>query len=129
MALLTEVGSLLADNLPSFETIGLAWTSKPIADFDAEVPAALYYLSRIQSEASPYDANETVQPGDYEITVLMVCDISALETLLAEVNSAMVGFQPTGSFEAFEHVSGDALDVNQSLIWWRSVYAARNYNE
>jgi len=128
VSLLAEVGTQLGNNLSSFPTVGLAWTSKPIADFDAEVPAALYYLSSIQSEASPYNT-ETIQPGDYEITVLLVCAVDALESLLIELNAAMVGFQPTGAFEAFEHVSGNALDINQSVIWWRSVYAARNYHE
>lgn len=129
MTLLAQVGTQLEDNLTSFQTVALAWTTTPIADFDAETPAALYYLSGIQSESSPYNT-EIIQPGDYEVTVLMVCPVVDIEALLAEMDGVMVGFQPTGSsFEAFQHVSGNALDIKGTLIWWRSVYAARNYRE
>lgn len=129
MTLLPQVGTQLNDNLENFNTIALAWTSKPIADFDSELPAALYYLSALRSEASPYNT-AVIQPSDHEVVVLVVCAVSALEDLLAELDAALVGFEPTGgSYEAFEHVAGDALDINQSIIWWRQVYAARNYQE
>jgi hypothetical protein len=129
MSLIDQVGTQLTSNLSSFATVGLAWTSKPVADFDDELPAAWYYLSSIRSETSPYD-NVTIQPAEYEVTVLMVCAVESLEGLMAELKAALVGFQPTdAAFEAFEHVSGDALDVNESIVWWRDVFAVRNYRE
>jgi hypothetical protein len=129
MSLIDQVGTQLTSNLSSFATIGQAWTSKPIADFDAELPAALFYLSGIQSETSPYD-NVTIQPAEYEVTVLLVCAVDAIENLMDELSAALVGFEPTGAaFEAFEHVSGSALVIKESIVWWRDVFAVRNYRE
>ncbi len=125
--LLTQVGAQLSANLPTFETIGLAWTSKPVANFSSELPAAFYFIESIQSEASPYQT-EVLQSADYTIAVLVVCAVADLEDLLEELRLALVGFQPTGgSWEQFEHVQGDSLDINESIIWWRESFSVRNY--
>lgn len=124
-----QVGEQLTTTLTSFVTVAEAWTSKPIADFDKELPAALYYLAGIESEASPY-MNETIQPGDYRVAVLIVCPVSSLEALIAELRTGLAGFEPTGgAFEAFEHISGDTLDINESVVWWRDLYGVRNYQQ
>lgn len=129
MSLMQQVGAQLTGNLPSFATVTAAWTSKPIANFDTELPAALYYLDGIQSEASPY-MNETIQPGDFRVAVLIVCPVASIEALIEELRAGLVGFEPTGgAFEAFEHVSGDTLDISEAIIWWRDLFAVRNYRQ
>lgn len=134
MTLISQVGEQLSAALmgepdANFKTVGPAWTSKPVEHFDQETPACWYYLEGIQSEASPY-MNEVIQPGDYRVAVLIVCPVGSIEDLMAEVRAALAGFQPDdGAWEAFEHVSGDALDVSNSTIWWRDVFAVRNYQQ
>lgn len=132
MSLMTEVGAQLSANLPSFVTVKAAWTSTPVADFDAELPAALYYLAGFESEASPF-ANDTLQPGDISVGVLVVCPVGNLEALLEELRGTLAGFEPTGDandvYEAFEHVRGESLDINASVVWWLDLYAVRNYRQ
>lgn len=129
MGLLALVGEhLTAEALPSFKTIGMAWTSKPVEKFDQETPACWFYLDEKQSERSPFD-NETIQPSDYRVAVLIVCPVSEMEDLHEEVRAALVGFQPGESWEPFEHESGAAVGINASIVWWRDVYATRKYQE
>lgn len=131
MTLTSQVGEqltsvLLGETDANFKTVGPAWTSKPVENFDQETPACWYYLDGMQSEASPY-MNETLQPGDFRIAVLIVCPVADIEGLIDEVKAALVGFEPTdGAWEAFEHLDGSALDINNSIIWWRDIYAVHN---
>ena len=127
MNLITQVGTQLSANLPSFVTVSKALTSKPLEDIDAEIPAAYYYLAGIQSEASPYN-NATIQPGEYTVAVDLVCQADDLEALFAELRGALAGWQPSGgSWEAMEHVSGDNQGISGGIVWWREMFAARNY--
>lgn len=127
MNLITQVGTQLAANLPSFVTISKAITSDPLSDIDSEIPAAYYYLAGTQSEASPYN-NATIQPGDYTVAVDMLCAADDLEAMFAELRAALVGFQPTaGTWESIEHVSGDTMRINAGIVWWREQFVARNY--
>lgn len=127
MTLMTQVGTQLSNNLPSFETNAAAWTSKPVANFSSELPAAFHFLESITSEPSPF-ATEILQPAEYVVTVLIVCAVASIETLAEEVRAAMVGFQPTGgSWEAFEHTQSDSLDINEKIVWWKESFAVRNY--
>jgi hypothetical protein len=134
MNLIEQVGQqltsvLLGETDANFKTVGAAWTSKPVENFDQETPACWYYLDGLQSEASPY-MNEVIQPGDWRVAVLTVCPVGDIEDLMKEVKAALVGFQPEdGAWEAFEHVAGEALDISNSLIWWRDVFAVRNYQQ
>jgi hypothetical protein len=132
MNLMDQVGQqlqsvLMGETDSNFKTVGPAWTSKPVERFDQETPACWYYLQGLQSEASPY-MNEVIQPGDWLVAVLIVCPVTSIEDLMKEVKAALVGFKPDdGAWEAFEHGSGEALDVTNSIIWWRDIFAVRNY--
>lgn len=127
MSLISQVGAALTAALTNYSTVAKAWTTEPIEDFGVETPACLYYLAGIQSEPSPYDAQDH-QPGDRTIGLLIVCDADDFETRWKEVNTALAGFQPTsGTYESFEHVNGDLLSISGDLIWWRDIYAVRCY--
>lgn len=127
MTLIEQVGTQLDSELTSFNTIGKAWTSKPVANMNTALPAAFYYLDGIESQPSPY-MNETVQPGDYSVAVLLICAVDDIEDMLLELRAALAGFQPSGgSWDPFEHVNGSTLEINESVIWWKEVFAARNY--
>lgn len=127
MTIQAQVITQLNTELTNFNTVKAAWTSKPLANFDAELPAALVYLAGIESEPSPF-ANATIQPGDYRIAVLIVCPVADLETRMGEVRVALAGFEPTGgTWDPFEHQSGDTVEINESIVWWRDVFASRNY--
>lgn len=129
MGLLTMVGEhLTTENLPSFTTIALSWTSKPLENLGAELPAALYYLAANESEASPFNT-AVIQAGDYRLGILVVCEITDLEDLREELKAAMVGFQPEGQWDPFEHERGEMLQINQKIIWWLDEFAARNYRD
>jgi hypothetical protein len=127
VTVLAQVLAQLDTELVNFNTIKAAWTSKPLANFDAELPAALVYLAGIESEASPF-ANATIQPGDYRIAVLTVCAVPDLETRMGEVRTALAGFELSGGlWDPLEHQTGDTVEINESICWWRDVFAARNY--
>jgi len=129
VGLIAEVGDHLTPSvLPLFATIGAAWTSKPLQNFSSELPACLYYLDGIDSEPSPYNT-AIIQPGDYRVAVLIVGATAEIEELLAELRAALVGFQPEGSWEPFQHESGGVLEINESVVWWRDVFVTRNYRE
>ena len=129
MGLIAEVAEHLGSaDLDGFKTIGAAWTSKPIQNFSSELPACFYYLDGIDSEPSPYNT-AIIQPGDYRVSVLIVGASSEIEELLAELRAALVGFQPEGSWEPFQHESGGVLEINESVVWWRDVFVTRNYRE
>ncbi len=126
-ALIDQVDTLLKANLPSFSTIEKSWTVKPIEDFDSDTPAALYYLAGIQSQPSPFDT-EVIQPSETTITILIVCEIDSLDALRNELLTAMVGFEPTGtSYDVFEHVSGQSLDIDGIIVWWSDSFVVTSY--
>lgn len=130
MDLVDQVVSQLQTEIDeSFETIGHAWTVKPVAQLEAALPAAWAYLDGIDMEASPF-ATQTIQSGDYRVAVLIVCKVADLETSITSVREALQGFQPTdGSWDVFELVSGSTLDINESVVWWRALFAVRRYHE
>lgn len=124
MSLFSDIQDQLASQLAEFSTIGLAWTTQPTEDFDADIPAALYYLSGEVSDPSPY-SHRTIQPREVTITVLIVCNLADLETRLPEVRAAMVGFQPTGDgWDVFEHDSGEAVVILGGICWFEDRYTA-----
>jgi len=126
-ALIDQVHTHLTANLPSFTTKEKAWTAKPVEDFDAETPAALYYLSGVVSEPSQFDT-EVIQASESTITVLIVCEVDSLDTLCNELLTAMVGFEPVGvSYDVFEHISGQSLDINGDIVWWSDSFAVTSY--
>lgn len=129
MGLLAMVGDhLTAEVLPSFETIALSWTSKPLANLSTELPAALYYLDGVQSEASP-STTVIIQPGDYRLAVLLVCAVADFEDLQAELRAGLVGFEAEGDWDPIEHDSGEMLQINESIIWWRDYFVTRKYQQ
>jgi len=129
MTVMSQVLAQLTTELTSFNTVKSAWTSKPLANFDEELPAAMAYLDAMESEPSPY-MNETIQPCERRIAVLIVCAADDLEARQQEVFDAMVGFQLTdGAWEPFEHLAGNNIQINESIVWWRELYSARIYQQ
>ena len=128
MSLIDQVVTRIDTAATTFVTVKHSWTTKPIEDFDAELPAALPYLDGDTSEPSPY-SNETIQPGEVVVSVMLVCEVADLEDLRNELYAALGGWQPTGNkWDVFEHVSGDNQAILGGICWWVERYAITRYS-
>lgn len=45
-----------------------------------------------------------------------------LEDARDEIKTALVGFQPSADHDYIEFVSGEVVDVDKGVIWWRDIY-------
>lgn len=130
MSLLDNIQTRLAAQLGNFNTVALSWTSQPLEDFDEDLPAALHYLESDDSGPSPF-GNETIQPGETTIAVLIVCPLADLETRRSELRAALVGWEPdavgTTVYDVFEHVTGQSLAILGQICWWKDTFTANRH--
>ena len=100
-----------------------AFTTDPVEDYTEELPVIMVYPQGYSAQPSEID-NMVVQAVDMEIVCLLGCKIEHYETLLAEMQAAVIGWTYE-HYDAFELVGGSIEGINSGYIWWRETYTTR----
>ncbi|KAA9133458.1 hypothetical protein F3N42_03655 [Marinihelvus fidelis] len=112
----------------AFATVRKAWTTKPISDFKAQLPAALVYLAGVDSDENGLDTGFR-QEQTISIGVLIVCDADDLEARRAELETALCGWEPAAGDDLVEHESAAVVEIEGGIAWWRETYSFRSWKE
>lgn len=123
---LSGIITQLTNNCPTATSVELAYSVN--GALDADLP--ILYVSPVTEVADESVADNFVaQTVTETFSVLISADAvgDALDTMRDEVFAALLGFQVDANHDAVEFSSGDLVDINQSVIWWRDNFEMRHY--
>jgi hypothetical protein len=52
---------------------------------------------------------------------------ASLESILAEIRAALLGWQPTADHAPVDFVSGDLADLSSGVLFWSETYSTNSY--
>lgn len=91
-----------------------------------KVPAAFVYPVRDQAMSDntlgTYAHSQMVREG---FAVVHVCALAELEARRATVHQALLSALLPGYVFQTQYESGEILEINRTLVWWRDVYAVQ----
>jgi len=118
---------LESDTTPNFfKSIGPANSLSSVDSIASNCPSIWVHPVGEQSQISRLMTG-TRQDCDQTFAVLYAAqNIQAssepLEDARDEVFSALLSFQPSEEHDYIEHVSGEVVEVDKGVIWWRDIF-------
>ena len=91
---------------PSLLLVKPAYSLNAVQDLTDQTPAA--FVHPIDAVAGP--------------NIVDNCVRQMLTERWGVLLAALVGYQPTGWEDVIEYVSGQLVDLDASVIWWREVF-------
>lgn len=106
---------------PALQSVQRAFEMAPVDDLEQETPAAFLFPMQDNAGADGGD-NYVVQNVTTDYAIFIVGPFDSLESLRAEIRTALLGWQATQYHQAMTYVSGQAEDIKGDYLWWREVY-------
>lgn len=121
--------SRLQDLCPALQAVLPAQALNALTDIYVQTPAVYVHIAEEIPSASTLDSY-TSQRTEIRISVIVVGESYDEDTggelwddARAEVIAALLGWAPGAAYEPLQHVSGTMIQISNSLIWWRDLWA------
>lgn len=129
--LLTPIVSRLRTLCPSLASVRHARSRIDVGNDASDVPAVFVHPLN-ETSGDNQNLQSVVQRRTRNFAVLIAAKISddgaePLESARDEIAAALVGFEPTANGEPIVHVSGETVEIDGRLIWWRESFSYVEY--
>lgn len=111
----------LTDETTSFNTISYSWTMQPFDDPKTNAPALYVFHGDETSYPGSLD-NCVSQSSIWEFGIFIIGDHTDLDTLKAEVRSALLGWQFNSECTGLEHKKGVLQHITANYVWWLDMF-------
>lgn len=116
MSLITDLIAHIEANSSTFVSVDLAWTMQPFDDPTVNAPAIFIYQGKEESKPSKSDMC-VIQESVKEVNVMHVCPIVDGETIQAEINSLVQGWQYNSNHTPLEHKFSEPQEIRGEYMW------------
>ena len=116
MSLVTDLITHIDSNSTTFKSVALAWTMQPFDNADDNAPAVFVFHGKEESKPSKSDMC-VIQESTREVNVMFVCAIADSETIQAEINSLVQGWQYSSNYTPLEHKFSEPQEIKGNFIW------------
>ncbi len=136
-----QVVDRLRAQVSGLRSIGGAADFAAVVDRPGALPAAFVLLAREDARPKEGGSAIAIQAIDVKFGVVLAlqhyrtsergaAQTDALQALIAEVRTALIGWLPTGDGPqlATTLVSGQLLRYDQATVWWQETYATRYWS-
>lgn len=86
--------------------------------------APVVFIVEDSSSSAPSEHDScTIQDKETNLSLIIVCDLTDLETARACLQSQLVGYQLTSSYDSMEMISEGRIDTVGDMVVWQQQYS------